>query len=122
MGYSPWGSKESDMTEQLSTAHRETAEGCYSLLPLLCQKSLRYLHILFFGCDGRCCCACRLSLLAVRGGCSLVLVLGLLIAVTSLVEPWALGAWASVVAAHGLSCSVECGIFLDQGSNLCLLH
>ena len=24
--------------------------------------------------------------------------------------------------AHGLSCSSACGIFLDQGSNLCLLH
>ena len=47
---------------------------------------------------------------------------------------WALGCWASVVAipglsstgsivvAHRLSCSMECGIFLDQGSNLCLLH
>ena len=28
----------------------------------------------------------------------------------------------SIVEAHGLSCSVACGIFLDQGSNLCLLH
>ena len=47
---------------------------------------------------------------------------------------WALGCRASVVAipglsstgsivvAHRLSCSMECGIFLDQGSNLCLLH
>ena len=24
--------------------------------------------------------------------------------------------------AHGLSCSVACGIFPEQGSNLCLLH
>ena len=24
--------------------------------------------------------------------------------------------------AHGLSCSVACGIFLDQGLNLCPLH
>ena len=24
--------------------------------------------------------------------------------------------------AHGLSCSTACGIFLDQGLNLCLLH
>ena len=32
------------------------------------------------------------------------------------------GAWASIVAAHGLSCSVACGIFLDQVSNLCPLH
>ena len=29
---------------------------------------------------------------------------------------------SSVVVAHGLSCSAACGIFLDQGSNLCLLH
>ena len=28
----------------------------------------------------------------------------------------------SVVAAHGLSCSVACGIFLDQGLNSCPLH
>ena len=46
----------------------------------------------------------------------------------------ALGAWASVVVAHrlysagsvvvvhGLSCSVACGIFPDQGSNPCPLH
>ena len=29
----------------------------------------------------------------------------------------ALDARASVVVAHGLSCSAACGIFLDQGSN-----
>ena len=29
---------------------------------------------------------------------------------------------ASVVAAHGHICSAECGILLDQGSNLCPLH
>ena len=28
----------------------------------------------------------------------------------------------SIVAAHGLSCSMGCGIILDQGSCLCLLH
>ena len=28
----------------------------------------------------------------------------------------------SAVAGHGLSCSMVCGIFLDQGSNLCLLQ
>ena len=27
----------------------------------------------------------------------------------------------SVVVVHGLSCSAACGIFLDQGLNLCLL-
>ena len=54
---------------------------------------------------------------------------------------WSTGLWASVMAAggsilgaprlwssgsivvvHGLSCSTACGIFLDQGSNPCLLH
>ena len=28
----------------------------------------------------------------------------------------------STAVAHRLSCSVACGIFPDQGSNLCLLH
>ena len=32
------------------------------------------------------------------------------------------GTRASVVAAHGLSCSAACGIFPDQGSNPCPLH
>ena len=31
------------------------------------------------------------------------------------------GVRASVVVVHGLSCSMACGIFLHQGSNLCLL-
>ena len=29
---------------------------------------------------------------------------------------------SSIVTAHGLSCSTACGIFLDQGSNQCLLY
>ena len=37
-------------------------------------------------------------------------------------EAWALGVRASVVVAHGLSCSMVCGIFPDQGLNLCPLH
>ena len=36
--------------------------------------------------------------------------------------PQALGAWALVVVVHGLSCSVACGIFLEQGLNPCPLH
>ena len=47
---------------------------------------------------------------------------------------WALSSWASVVVARGfqreglvlvvcgVSCSAACGIFLDQGLNLCSLH
>ena len=57
-------------------------------------------------------------------GLLFVAVLGLLITVASLiVEPGLWGTWASVVAVpgHKLSCSTACGIFLDQGSNPCLL-
>lgn len=35
---------------------------------------------------------------------------------------WALGTQASAVAAHRLSCPVVCGLFLDQGSNICPLQ
>ena len=51
-------------------------------------------------------------------GLLFVAVCGLLIALACLC--WgarALGARASVVVAHGLSCSMACGIFRDQGSN-----
>ena len=34
----------------------------------------------------------------------------------------AVGAWASVVAAHGLTCPMVRGIVPKQGSNLCPLH
>lgn len=62
----------------------------------------------------------RLALVLVRGLlCSCRC--GLLIAVASPVEHEALGAQASVRAAPGLHCSMECGIFRDQGSNLCHL-
>ena len=56
-------------------------------------------------------------------GATLVTVCGFFIAMVSLVaehELW--GKRASLVVAHGLSCSSVCGIFPDQGSNLCLLH
>ena len=54
-------------------------------------------------------------------GFSLVVVCRLLIVVAFLVAEHGLsGMQASVVVtpqAHGLSCSMACGIFLDQGSN-----
>ena len=40
----------------------------------------------------------------------------------SVVVAWGLESTGSVVVVHGLSCSTACGIFLDQGSNLCPLH
>ena len=59
---------------------------------------------------------------AVSGGYSLAAVRGLLIAVAALVEHGLQDAWASGVVVHGLSCSEVCGIFRDQGSNLCVRH
>ena len=56
-------------------------------------------------------------------GLYLAVVCGLLIAVASLVLEHRLsGGWASVVVAHVLSCPAACGVFPDQGSNLCPLH
>ena len=37
-------------------------------------------------------------------------------------DMWALQSAGSVVVVHGLSCSVTCGVFPDQGSNSCPLH
>ena len=82
------------------------------------------------------------SLVAGNGGYSLIAFCGLPIAVASLIaEDGLQGAWALVIAAHrlsncgsqgiehrlsscvsGFSCSATHGIFLDQGSNPCLLH
>ena len=59
---------------------------------------------------------------------------GLLVAETSLVEHGLCGAQVSVAVAlwlqsadsvdvaHGISCSVACGIFLDNRSNPCAMH
>ena len=47
---------------------------------------------------------------------SVVVVCGL-----SSCSSWALEQ-GSVVVAHGLSCAEACGIFPDQGLNLCSLH
>ena len=64
-----------------------------------------------------------LSLVAANESCSLVVVHRPLTEVASLVSGLRLeGARASVVAAHGFSCSKARGIFPYQGSNPCLLH
>ena len=86
----------------------------------------------FFFCAGLCCCcagflwwraAATLQLQCVRFSLWWPLwwhmdsrVLGL-----SSCGAWALGCSGSVVV-HGRGCSLPCGIFLDQGSNPCLLH
>ena len=58
------------------------------------------------------------------GECGPVLlaVLGLPSCVASVVADHRLWSRGSVVAAHRLSCSLACGIHLDQGLNTCLLH
>ena len=80
-------------------------------------------------------CCTGFSLVVVSWDYSLGALRRLLIAVVPLVAEFKLleSTWASVVAAsglwstglkvvaHGLSCSAACGIFLDQGLNLCLL-
>ena len=88
-----------------------------------------YLLVLLSGCGES---AARRPPLVAAGGA--ILLCGGLALVASPVVEHRLGTWASVVAAHGLSnaasvvvahglsCSMARGIFLDQGSNLCLLH
>ena len=80
-------------------------------------------------------CYCRgFSPVVASGGYFVVVIHELLTAVASLAEHGLQGAQASVAVAPGLwstgsvavgrgvSCSVLCGIFPDQGSKLCLLH
>ena len=80
------------------------------------------------------CCA-DFSLVVESGGYSLDVVHGFLIGEASLVMEhrlWdmqvsvvvtaGLKSTGSIAVAHGLSCSLACGIFLDQGLNLCLLR
>ena len=69
----------------------------------------------FRGCVG-------FSLVWERWGYSPVVTRGLLLAVASLVAGHRLQSSGSQAGAHGLSCSRACGIFLGQGSNLCLLY
>ena len=67
--------------------------------------------------------ALRLSLVAASRGYSLVVECGFLSEMSSLIAEHQL--WSpqiSVVAAQGLSWPTARGVFLDQGSNPCLLH
>ena len=44
------------------------------------------------------------------------------VAVVCGLSTWGFQAWTSVAVVPRLSCSLVCGIFLDQGSNPCSLH
>ena len=95
-------------------------------------KTQFYLFII--GCAGSHCCS-GFSVAVVTGGCSLAAVLGILTAVVSLVaEPgsrafrvrWLClpgpGAQAPWLWPRSRVALQACGIFLDRGSNPCLLH
>ena len=64
---------------------------------------------------------CKLSLVVVSAGYSLVALSGFLIAVSSVADLAIKGAQTSVVVALPLPCSVACGIFSHQRSNPRLL-
>ena len=83
---------------------------------------------LFIGCTGSSS-LLRLSLVAESGGYSLVVVRGALF--TAVLLLWTTGSGVCVLqqlqlvgsaVVHRLGFSMACGIFQDQGSNLCLLH
>ena len=63
-----------------------------------------------------------LSLVAASGGHSSSRCAGLSLSRPLLLQSTGSRRAGSVVVAHGSSCSAECGIFPDQGSNPCPLH
>ena len=66
--------------------------------------------------------ACRLSLVVVSGGYPSLQCAGFSLRWLLLLRNTGSRAQASVVVAHGLRCSVACGIFPDQGLNPCPVH
>ena len=74
------------------------------------------------GCVGSFVTACRLSLVVVSGSYSLLRCAGFSLWWLLLLRSTGSRCAGSVVVVHGLSCSVACGIFPDQGSHPCPLH
>ena len=64
----------------------------------------------------------RLSLVGMSGGYSLLRCMGFLLQRLPLLWSVGFNHMGSAVAARGLCCSTSCGIFPDQGLNLCPLH
>ena len=112
--------------------------GCFHVLAVVnsaavsVQMQVSFLIIylfLFLAALGLLCCV-GFSLVSESRGYSLVVPRELLIMVASLVSKhglWVCGTqqlWlvGSTAVVHRLWCSVACGISLDQGLNLCLLH
>jgi len=63
-----------------------------------------------------------LSLVVGRGLLFFVVCKLLIVVASPVAGDGAIGAQASVLVTHRLSCSAACGIFLDQASNPCPLH
>ena len=78
------------------------------------------MHLFLAALELRCCAS--FSPVVVSVGYSLVAAHRLLVVVASLVAEHGLHNVASGVVAHGFSCPVACGIFLDQGLNPFPLH
>ena len=110
--------------DRSKAAHRKPRVQCFLTALALFFRS-HFLAVLGLGC-------CLASLPAERADCSLVVqashcrgspceacFCGALTWVAAASGLWSTG---SVVVVHGLSCSVACGIFWDQGLNPCLLH
>ena len=84
---------------------------------------LKIIYLFIFGCTGSA--LLRVGFLSLwRAGATQwhTAVVQCLLSGFSYCWEWALEQTGSAVVAHRRSCSVACGIVLDQGSNSCLLH
>ena len=109
------------LTSSLEDTRSLSTSQPFLLLLFFRNKSFYFLFSLFYVC---CTWAClfaphvrELGLLSSCGARLLICGGGF-----SCCKAWALGAWASVVVVHRLSCSKACGIFLDEGSTSWPLH
>ena len=148
-GYSPWGRKESDLTERLALSlpslHKETLKrytrigkfgylwewqvgngadrsrmGGHLFTVFFFFFFNNFPHLFVCGGAGSSL-PCGFSLVALSEGYSLFVAHKLLIAMAYVW--WSLGSSpGSVIVGHGLSCSAAHGIFPEKGSNPCLLH
>ena len=82
----------------------------------------KFIYFLFFWLYWVSVAACGLSLVVVSGGYSSLRCPGFSLWWLLLLQSVGARRAGSVVVVHGLSCSIACGIFLDQGYNPCPLH
>ena len=107
------------MTEPMPAAVEAWSPNHWTIREFPAMTLYAYLFLVALGFH----CCVRFSIIAASEGYSLVAVCRLLLAAGSpVVEHRLEGSWASVILAHGVSCSQACGIFLDQGLNSCPLH